>query len=420
MGIENLSTTQVAQVLNNSDVRTALSKKGIEVTEKSIFKVSGNSIQIDIEGDGVYDKTVSGLFRKDGSVNTNHKKIDVDDTAVNTSYIKQQNGALKQMETMISSYGTLLENLEQRMEETKNEKFDEQNKRAEIEQEKAKIEAELNKAREDLKTLEHDYENNHDDWTSKQCKEYNKKFSGAKRKISQIQEKLDNFDVEARLVEERQKFEQSKSARLEYFDDKKQEIQELKTKQEEKLHKAKHSYNNYLNKHGYKTTEARNNVKDLEYDENAATEKGMHLQNAETTEATAIRLATEKFKQANPGISNFDVKYDAQTGSVTILLDDGDTIADHTISGFYDPEKKTLNFDGNKLELSENATSTKKLAAADRTLKSMESKADAIDYTMNPDRAKAEYGKIDNFKLQMAKNGITMEALKEYRKQHQE
>lgn len=418
-GIENLNQAIVTQYLNNSDVRTALEKKGLKLTEKSVFKMEGNKVQIDIEGDGVYDKMINGLFRKDGSINTNHKKLDVDDTAVNTSYIKQQNGAIKQMEDFISALDSGLEDVKSLRQQTEELKFDEAARRAEIKQQKAAIEAKLNKAKDELQNMKQDYEKNHNDWTSKQCKEYNKKLAGAQKNIAQLQNEFDNFDVDVQVVQARQNFEEAKSARLAYYDGREQEIQNQKTKQEQKLHKALHAYNDYLNKNGYETTEARSAVKDLEYDGTVASEAGVRFAKAETTEATVVRMATEAFKKANPDVSDFSVKYDTNTGAVSISLKDGDTIADYTISGFYDPGKKTLNFDANKLNLSENATSTRRLAAADSNLKGLERAADAIDYAMNPEKAKAGYDKIDRFKAQMAGNGITMDAIEEYRKQHE-
>lgn len=417
-GIENLNQARVTQYLNNSDVRTALEKKGLKLTEKSVFKIEGNKVQIDIEGDGVYDKTVSGLFKKDGSVNTNNKKMDVDDTAVNTSYIKQQNHALEQMQGLIDGYEQKLTSIEASIDVTKNYKFDEAGKRAEFESQKAKIQAEIQKAQDELRTIDEDYKNNHGDWTSKECKGHSKKRSEIQNKISQLQNEFNQFNVEDRLSEARQKFEQRRAGLLEFWQGQKQEIAKAKVKQEQKLHNAQHAYNDFLNKNGYETVEARNSVKDLKRDANSPLEAGIALGQAETTESTVVRLATEMFKRQNPDVKDFNVKYDAQTGAVSISLKDGDSIADYTISGFYDPEKKTLNFDESKLNLSENANSTRNIARANNTLNSLEASADKIDYALNPDKAKQAYGRIDNFKLQMQNVGISLGDIEEFRKQH--
>ncbi len=420
MSINETGSAHIAQALNNADVRAALVKKGLEITEKSIFKVTDKGIQVDVEGDGVYDKTISGLLRKDGSVNTNHKKYDIDDTAVNTSYIKQQNAAMTHMRELLTGYDNRLETLARNKQTINNTTFDEEGKKAEIERQKAAVKQELDNAKRVLAGMISDAETNSSEWTTKEYKDHQKKFEKQSALVEQLENKFNNFDVDARLTAERQKFEQDKLTKIAAINEEEREVKERKLAQEEKLTKAQGKYNDYLAKHGYDTTEARKEVKDLQYDENMAGEKGLKLNKAETTEQAAIRLATEKFKQANPDVGdNFEAKFDAKTGNVTITLTgDNDSIADFTLSGVYNPEDGTLNFDAKKLNLAENAASTRKLAAADSKLRALESQADAIDYAMEPGKAKAKQTEIDNYILQLEQQGITRDMLKNYREAH--
>ncbi|MBR6126902.1 hypothetical protein IKQ21_04375 [bacterium] len=88
--------TLLSKAFNSSEVRTELANKKVDLSDKSIMMFAEDgSVRIDIDGDGIFDKTVTGLVDRKGRINTKRFDVENDRTSINVKASKASFEAAK-------------------------------------------------------------------------------------------------------------------------------------------------------------------------------------------------------------------------------------------------------------------------------------------------------------------------------------
>ena len=88
--------TLLSKAFNSSEVRTELANKKVDLSDESIMMFAEDgSVRIDIDGDGIFDKTVTGLVDRKGRINTKRFDVENDRTSINVKASKASFEAAK-------------------------------------------------------------------------------------------------------------------------------------------------------------------------------------------------------------------------------------------------------------------------------------------------------------------------------------
>ena len=316
--------------------------------------------KVDVDGDGIFDKTISGLIDiKNQVINTKDFKIHDESTATSNvnEYRSELQEAKKRLEKAQKDAAEL-----SKMYET-NGKFD-----------KAKVENTLRNAHQlnvqereivisalkdnaTIKSEELLKKENVDtsNFTTKELKEHKKEVKALKNAYDEAQELVEEKEKELKKFKEnfeKKLKKQIESAEKEYNKQTLNVGKEYSSAQEA-VTKAQRKFNDALEAAGYKSQDARGNYKKGEYIQAEGAQK------AEQVTVKATRLVDSVVKEYIKTNFGKELNYQIdEKGTVHIFADDGDNRADYMLEGFYDAKSGKINLNATKKAPKKSATST--------------------------------------------------------------
>jgi len=381
----------VKTALNTAEVRTVLEQKGLKISTASLFEVQADgSVKVDIEGDGIYDKVVTGLVSKHGNVNTKAKKIKVADTEVSTAVVDSKNKEIAEKEAKIAE-----------LEKKADAKFDTKKETAAAEMSYAKELGELMAAQ---ATIENALKKKQKEDVSEMTKEeynaykkdldvYRKGLQESKAKIKKFEEAKDTYIANQVKIKEAEHNENIETAK-----------RDLAVANKE-LEKARTSYNDFLKENGYETKEDRKNVKAKKIDKKGTAFGEAKNKNAIVEQTVRNFVSTHKQLADNVG-SDYRIEVKGATVSIKAGGQDGDERADFTISGLFDEKTGELSVDEKNIRYFENTNST-----ASVKLKVAEYKEALAKFAQLDSNIKAK--DIDTLKQELKSMGVSDEEMQQ-------
>jgi len=343
----NVKQTATA-AFNTAEVRQVLEKKGLKLQSKSLFEVQENgSVKVDIEGDGIFDKIVTGLVSKKGNINTKASRIEISDADVSTATVKQNNETIAKMEADVKKY-----------KEQSEKEFNEAEAK---EQAEKSYNAQLAKMKQEQQTVKNYLETRQKNadvaqMTTKEFKEYQKDVEQMKKALEHGKERIAKFEKNKDdYINDKVELAKSTHTANVAFATK-----ELK-KTHKRLTKARAQYNDLLEENGYKTAESRKNVK-----EGNVQASGSKVEDAKSKNAQLEQTVREFVKTKSQLANQLGEKYEVEIkddGTVLLRADDGDTRPDFTITGLYDPKKGEMSTDAANIRYMANYDSTTRVKA---------------------------------------------------------
>ena len=378
---EKITSREVAlQALNVTEVRQALEQKGIKLQKESLFTVSDDgTAKVDIDGDGIYDKNITGLVTKSGAINTKAKEIKVEDENVSTETVKKMNDTIAQLKADIAKYT-----------EKASAKFDENAVKASAERYYNQLLATYTKTANDTnaklaaKRAEYNTE-----MTSKELKAHRKEVERLENEAKYNKKQLDKFTAaKEEFIATSVKSEKSKF-NAEMHNNEKQ-LEKTKTK----LANYQTAYNDFLDKNGYTTQEARANVK-----KGTLEKKGEALKEAQGKNAV-IEAAVRNFVKGNANLSQNlgdDYRVEIQGSNVLIKANggDGDDRADYVMTGIYDEKSGEISTDKATIRFQTPNDSTSNVTAKVLKYKADLQKFNAMNADINTDKSSKAYKELE-------------------------
>ena len=389
----------IITALNMKEVRQGLEQKGVKITDNSLFSIDNKgTVKVDIEGDGIFDKFITGMISKKGNINTNADKYKVATNGVTSDYIDNMNKEITARQNKIEA-------LEQNIKEMK---FDKEAETAKAEQKYQEL---LQGLKSDQEALESElkYMNNADisNMTTKEFKAQqdnegicHKKLQALKTQIEKFEAKKQAF-IQTQVEAEKNKFAVDKK-------DKEKELKSLK----KDYAKTRGSYNDYLNENGYTTQEARANIKA------GKTEKsGIKFGEAKDKAEVLINMAADYIANTPHLVNNLGGNYSLEIseGNVKVYAKDGDTRADYTITGLYNNKTGEIAADFYNVRSTGNLDSTVGVAFTvhdyKTTLAKFQKMAADINLDDNSKEYKAVEKKLDDLRQALKAMNVTEEEL---------
>ena len=396
-----IDKTVIITALNTQEVRTVLEQKGVKLQATSLFDVADNgTVKIDIEGDGIYDKVVTGLLSKNGGINTKNKKISVTDNAVSTTVIDNKNKEIKDLEAKIKQY-----------QEEANAQFNETQSKQNAETNYNKKMAEYIEIRETInRGLTKKQAENVADMTTEEFKAYEKELNTYRKGLQEIKAKIAQFEKEHEsYVKGLINIDKTK------HNEKVEEANKNLASAVKQKNKAQLAYNDFLKENGFETTEERANVKN----KNIKT-KGTAFSEAKSKQAL-VENAVKEFINNKPQLANnvgTDYKIEIKDGKVFIKAggNDGDNRADFVISGLFNEKTGEFSTDTKKINYMQTADATTNVQAKIKEYKEELAKftqmSSDININKNDKQYKESAKKLNNLKEQLRELKVSEEEMK--------
>ena len=366
-----------AQALNTKEVRQALEQKGLKLQKESLFRVTDDgTVKVDIDGDGIYDKNVTGLVTKSGKINTKADNIKVADENVSTKTIDDMNANVEKLKAKVEEKANALKT-------SFNETQVKSNAEVSFLKEYAKYQKAAADAEQAVKNKEKEYSA---EMTTKELKTYSKELKELKKAAQEAKEKLEDFSktkedyIKKAIKSAKSKFEKTQ-------EENEAQLEKAKTN----LAKYQAAYNDFLDMNGYTTKESRKNVKTK-----TIPAVGNALAEAKDKNAV-IEETVRSFVKDNPNLSALgdNYKIEINGGTVTIKADDGDDRADYIITGLYNEKTGELSTDKATIRLTSAQSSTAAVRVYVSKFKADLEKLNAMNADINIDKNNKEYKALE-------------------------
>ena len=332
-----------------ANVKNAVSKAGQNLSDKALFNFQDNgTVQVDADGDGVYDFNITGLVVEGGTINTKAENLRVSKEQFNTFDYESQETLVKEHKALVQEYladdGTLDDaKIKQKLDAKYKDQI------AALKQD-----PEIQAAEKRLQEMKNDP--NVADYTADE-------LAARKEEMTRLQKKLGPLTT---LYKQKAADEA--------------EIRGNFSKYQE----AQGKFNTYLLEAGYTTAESRRALKTKGADgkRGAGQAEGEKVTADKTVQDLVLEQAKAKVENLiKRGVltkeqvgDNAEIVIDDKTGKVLVKFKgagDQDNIEDFELTGIYDKKKGTIEFDTDKYGSGESERSSAKIAKlkADYNLK---------------------------------------------------